>query len=340
MYIYRLKMNNNTEKIIPYNVLPSTSGKNKNNGNVKNIIFYLEDCKYGMTFLKEKSVDVVVTSPPYNIGVKYNSYNDNVPTEEYLTWMEDIGVEIKRVLKDDGSFFLNIGSKPTDPWKAHDIAKVMGKHFILQNELIWVKSIAINKEDAGNNCSNLSGNIAIGHYKPVNSDKYTNRCHEFIFHFTKQGDRKIDKMAIGVPYQDKSNEDRWKRNGNGNGATKDLRDRGDTWLITYDTIQKTIERPHPATFPSKLPEMCIKLHGVSDKNILVVDPFCGIGSTAVACKRLGISFVGFDIDKDYLDEAVTRVIREKQRLEEPNSNIRGIQNINSGSATLDLFQKP
>ena len=81
----------------------------------------------------------------------------------------------------------------------------------------------------------------------------------------------------------------------------------------------TIERPHPATFPVKLPEMCIKLHGVSNKNILVVDPFCGIGSTAVACKRLGVSFVGFDIDKDYLDEAVTRVIREKQGLEEPRS---------------------
>ena len=48
---------------------------------------------------------MVVTSPPYNIGVKYNSYNDNVPTEEYLTWMEDIGVEIKRVLKDDGLSF-------------------------------------------------------------------------------------------------------------------------------------------------------------------------------------------------------------------------------------------
>ena len=331
-------MNSNDFSNIPYNVLPSTSGKNKNNGNDNNIIFYLNDCKHGMTFLKEKSVDVVVTSPPYNIGVKYNSYNDNVPTEEYLTWMEDIGIEIKRVLKDDGSFFLNIGSKPTNPWKAHDIAQVMGKHFILQNELMWVKSIAINKEDAGNNCSNLSGDIAIGHYKPVNSDRYLNRCHEFIFHFTNQGDRKIDKMAIGVPYQDKSNADRWKCNGNGNGATKDLRDRGDTWLITYDTIQKTIERPHPATFPSKLPEMCIKLHGVSDNNMLVVDPFCGIGSTAVACKTLGVSFVGFDIDKDYLDEAVTRVIREKQGLEGTQSS--RIQNATSSSATLDLIQKP
>ena len=152
-----------------------------------------------MTFLKEKSVDVVVTSPPYNIGVKYNSYNDNVPTEEYLTWMEDIGVEIKRVLKDNGSFFLNIGNKPTNPWKAYDVAQVMRKHFILQNEIMWIKSIAISKLDVGDNCSNLLDDIAIGHYKPVNSDRYLNRCHESIFHFTKEGNVKMNKLSIGWP---------------------------------------------------------------------------------------------------------------------------------------------
>jgi site-specific DNA-methyltransferase (adenine-specific) len=86
-----------------------------------------------MTFLKEKSVDVVVTSPPYNIGVKYNSYNDNVPTERYLSWLEDIGVEIKRVLKDNGSFFLNIGNKPTNPWKAYDVVYWNPKRRIIVN---------------------------------------------------------------------------------------------------------------------------------------------------------------------------------------------------------------
>jgi site-specific DNA-methyltransferase (adenine-specific) len=70
---------------------------------------------------------------------------------------------------------------------------------------------------------------------------------------------------------------------------------------------------------------------------LVVDPFCGIGSTAVACKRLGISFVGFDIDKDYLNEAVTRVISEKQGQADPSSNSNIIQNVSSSSTTLDLF---
>lgn len=285
-----------------------------------------------MTFLKEKSVDVVVTSPPYNIGVKCNIYNDNVPTEEYLSWLENIGIEIRRVLKDDGSFFLNIGNKPTNPWKAYDVAQVMRKHFVLQNEVMWIKSIAISKSDVGDNCSNLLDDIAIGHYQPVNSDRYLNRCHESIYHFTKEGIVKMNKLAIGVPYQDKSNKVRWKT------ATEDRRDRGDTWFTSYDTIQSKSQRPHPSTFPVRLPEMCIKLHGVNDKNILVIDPFCGIGSTAVACKKLGISFVGFDIDKEYIDEAVTRAIREKQGLEECNSNI--IKNVSSSSTTLDLVQYP
>lgn len=62
------------------------------------------DCLEGMKQLKDKTVDVVVTSPPYNIGIKYNKYSDNLSREDYLNWIEEVVKEIKRVLKDDGSF--------------------------------------------------------------------------------------------------------------------------------------------------------------------------------------------------------------------------------------------
>ncbi len=107
-------------------------------------------------------------------------------------------------------------------------------------------------------------------------------------------------MSIGVPYQDKSNINRWKT------AKEDIRDRGNTWFISYKTIQKREERPHPATFPIKLPEMCIKLHGIKE-NLVVMDSFLGIGSTTIASLRLGVSFIGFEVDRDYMDEAITRV---------------------------------
>ena len=82
--------------------------------------------------------------------------------------------------------------------------------------------------------------------------------------------------------------------------------------MPYETIQSKSERGnHPTTFPVQLPERCIKLHGLAGKDdFIVLDPFCGIGSTAIDSKRLGVTFVGFDTEKTYLDEAVTRVMNE------------------------------
>lgn len=67
------------------------------------------DCVRGMNGMDSKSVDVVVTSPPYNIGMEYSSYDDNKAPEEYLEWCEEWALQVGRVLKPDGSFFLNIG---------------------------------------------------------------------------------------------------------------------------------------------------------------------------------------------------------------------------------------
>jgi site-specific DNA-methyltransferase (adenine-specific) len=174
------------------------------------ISFYLKDCVSGMNeTLQEKSVDVVVTSPPYNIGVNYSSYQDELPRERYLQWTEEVGIAIKRVLRDDGSFFLNMGNKPTDQWITWDVANVLRKHFELQNTIHWIKSIGINKSDVGN-YPNIIGDIAVGHFKPIRGERFLNDCHEYIFHFSKKGENKLEKLAIGVPYQDKTNIGRWK----------------------------------------------------------------------------------------------------------------------------------
>ena len=263
--------------------------------------FYLKDCITGLKEnVRDKLADVVITSPPYNIGTGYSSYKDELPREKYLTWMEEIGVAVKQALTDDGSFFLNIGNKPKDQWIAWDVAYVLRKYFVLQNVIHWVKSIAISKAEVGNYPS-IAGDIAVGHFKPIVSDRFLNDCHEYIFHFTKHGDVHLDKLAVGISYQDKTNIGRWKA------AKEDRRDRGNIWFIPYETIQsRSKQRPHPATFPVKLPERCIRLHG-SAKTKLVIDPFVGIGSTAAAATRLGISFVGFEIDKEYLDAAIDRI---------------------------------
>lgn len=272
----------------------------------KNTIYQI-DCLKGIKAMQTQSmfVDVIVTSPPYNIGKEYQLYNDVRPREEYLDWMEAVAKESQKIMTAQGSFFLNVGGKPSDHWIALDIAARFRKYFVMQNVIHWIKSIAIPQEDAGK-YPNITGDISVGHYKPINSNRYLNSCHEYIFHFTKTGETTLDKLSIGVSYQDKSNIGRWKT------VQQDLRDRGNTWFIPYETIQKS--RQHPTVFPVKLPEMCLKLHGIHNIN-LVMDPFMGIGSTAIACKRLGIPYIGFEIDPSYIDIVKKLDDREKREIQ-------------------------
>jgi site-specific DNA-methyltransferase (adenine-specific) len=265
------------------------------------IKLYKEDCLKGMQeILKPGSIDVVVTSPPYNIGIKYSKYEDTKPRQHYLDWMEEVGTAVRKVLSENGSFFLNVGGTLKDPWIPLDIAERMRKTFVLQNTIHWIKSIAIPKKDAGK-YENIKGDIAVGHYKPIGGKRFINDAHEFIFHFTKRGDVELDRLGVGVPYQDKSNIGRWKK------AKQDLRDRGNTWFIPYETIwDRETQRPHPSTFPVALPEMCIKIHGL-ERTKLVLDPFMGIGTTAMASLRIHKPCVGFEIDQKYLDVAAERI---------------------------------
>ena len=261
--------------------------------------FYHSDCLEVFAQLPARSVDVMVTSPPYNLGIQYNQYQDTLSREDYLQWTNAWVAAAARVLHPEGSLFLNVGAKPTDPWTALDVAQAVRPHLRLQNIIHWVKSIAIERSSAGA-ASGLTRDLAVGHYKPINSDRFLNDCHEFIFHFTPLGGTGLDRLALGVPYQDQSNIARWR------GAAGGVRCRGNTWFIPYETIQRRDrDRPHPATFPSKLPEQCLRLHGLKRIQV-VMDPFTGLGSTAVACARLGVSFIGAEIDETYLKEAVAR----------------------------------
>jgi site-specific DNA-methyltransferase (adenine-specific) len=261
--------------------------------------FFLGDCLELLPTLAAGSIAAVVTSPPYNLGIRYRSYADTLPRDRYLRWTGEWVAAVARVLAPEGSLFLNVGAKPTDPWTAIDIAQAARPHLQLQNTLHWVKSVAIDQDAAGA-ASGVTRSLALGHYKPINSSRFVNDCHEFIFHFSPTGRTPLDRLSLGVPYQDQSNITRWRSAGGG------LRCRGNAWFLPYDTIQsRDKDRPHPATFPPRLPEYCLRLHGVSRLGT-VADPFLGLGSTAVACAAMGLDFVGVELDEDYLKEAIER----------------------------------
>ena len=261
--------------------------------------FYLGDCLEVLRSLAPGAISVIVTSPPYNLGVRYRSYNDTLPRDRYLDWTDAWIEAAARTLDPSGSLFLNVGAKPTDPWTAFDVAQAARPHLQLQNTIHWIKSIAIDRDAAGTGAG-LTKDLNVGHYKPINSERFVNDCQEFVFHFTPSGRTPLDRRAIGVRYQDASNVARW-----GNGAN-DRRCRGNTWFIPYETIQsRDKDRPHPATFPPRLPEYCVRLHGLSRTRVLM-DPFLGLGSSALAAIELGIDFVGVEIDRHYLAQAIER----------------------------------
>lgn len=288
------------------------------------------DCREWMRAQADGAVACAITSPPYNLGIAYDTYRDQKPRAEYLAFLDEVFGELRRVLGAQGHFFLNVGYSNADPWVDFDVAAVARKHFVLQNRLLWVKSIAIGEE-------------TFGHFKPINSPRYLNATHEQLLHLTADGTAPIDKMAVGVPYKWKSNLDKHgrargrvaKKMGYASwsdfqmrasaeerarldaevqdrlariGPARDRRCRGNTWFIPYDTIQdRELDRgAHPATFPVALPEMCIRLARLAPGS-LVFDPFVGSGTTMIAARNLGMRGVGTDIDARYVAYARERL---------------------------------
>lgn len=245
--------------------------------------------------MEAASVDVIVTSPPYNLDISYRSFEDSAARDEFLDWCDVWSDEVNRVMREDGSFFLNLGASPKNPFLPHELLLRLREKFVLQNTIHWIKSITVEQRDGGE--------ISVGHFKPINSPRYLNDCHEYLFHLTGKGSTKIDRLAIGVPYSDKSNINRWEHT-KGN----DVRCRGNTWFIPYKTIQnRDSQRPHPATFPVELARRCLALHGKGEQTV-VLDPFLGIGHAALAAAEYGAKrCIGFEIDNEYLETARQQV---------------------------------
>lgn len=248
------------------------------------------DCLAVLATMPADSVDVVVTSPPYNIDLRYRAYRDRREEADYLDWMVAVCGELRRVLKPAGSFFLNISGSPARPWVPFELIVRLRPIFELQNHITWVKSIAIGTDSSG-------------HYKPVLGQRFLHQAHEHVFHLTRSGEVKLDRLAIGVPFKDKSNIAR-------RGHAQDLHCRGNTWFIPYRTVNSKAQKfHHPGTFPVELPQWCIRLHGVAAP--VVLDPFMGTGTTLVAAARQGGAGIGIDIDPSYVAIATGRLEAEQ-----------------------------
>ena len=199
--------------------------------------------------------------------------------EKFIQWQ-------RRCIKRRWFVFLNISGSSRQPWLPFLITSRLKEFFSLQNHIVWVKSIAVDRETSG-------------HFKPISGARFTHHNHEHIFHLTNKGDVKLDRLSIGVPFADKSNIGRF-------GHKADLRCRGNTWFIPYRTVNSKKKKfSHPGTFPYELPLWCIFLHG--KENPVVLDPFVGTGTTLVAAEFSGGRGIGIEIDDTYIKTAVNRL---------------------------------
>jgi site-specific DNA-methyltransferase (adenine-specific) len=258
------------------------------------------DCLDLLPTLAAGAFDVIVTSPPYNLDLRYATYQDRLGEQDYLDWMVRVCSEVRRVMAPDGSFFLNISGANSRPWLPFELIVRLREMFVLQNHITWIKSIVTEKE-------------SVGHYKPMGGQRFLNHNHEHIFHLTQTGSVKLDRLAIGVPFKDKSNIAR-------RGHARDLRCRGNTWFIPYRTIQTKAEKfNHPGTFPVDLPRWCIRLHG--KPGAAVLDPFMGTGTTMVAASLEGAAGTGIELDAGYIATAARRLEAASPQTESANNQI-------------------
>lgn len=233
-------------------------------------IIYNKDCLEGLKELPNKSVQMVITSPPYNMGDEryYKNYNDNKSSKEYVNWLKEINSQIYRVLKDDGVYVLNINYNRKTPYEYHkvivDCVEEIG--FICRENVAWIKQGF-----------------------PITEKWNMTRDWEYIAILTKSNEYKTSQKVNKVI----SNKWEIKNNGvqNLNNINKDF-----TTNINN------------ATFPIELPRKCIKLF--TDEGDVVCDPFNGLASTSIACIETKRKYIGFELDKETYEFSLLRLKQE------------------------------
>lgn len=243
----------------------------------KDLLIYNDDY-LTINCIEENSVDLIVTSPPYNVDIKYNSYNDEIPYEIYLKFTEKWLEKSYQLLKDDGRFCLNI---PLDKNKGGQqsvyadivtLAKSIG--FKYHSTIIW-------------NEQNISRRTAWGSWLSA-SAPYVIAPVEM----------------IAILYKEK-----WKKS-SGSGRSDISKNEFVDWtngVWTFTGESKT-KVGHPAPFPLELPRRCIKLFTFVGDTVL--DPFLGSGSTLIACALTNRKGIGIEIDKHYCELAKNRLLNE------------------------------
>jgi site-specific DNA-methyltransferase (adenine-specific) len=248
----------------------------------KNIIYNC-DIMEGFQQLPDDSIDLCVTSPPYNCGIEYDSWNDSRSWPEYLDWCRNWLIEMKRVLKPDGRFAINHLVEMGLP----ALGKKNGVRVSPQIELYNIM------QDIGLTVTAQPMWTDLTRSTLTSWGSWMSASAPYIYN-------PFEVILIGYKTQWKKN--RNKDNKGVNTITKEdfMKGVGGIWNITPETRGLT-----KANFPVALPKLCIEL--LTFKDEIVLDPFMGSGTTAIACKQTGRNYIGFEISTAYCQVAQDRI---------------------------------
>jgi site-specific DNA-methyltransferase (adenine-specific) len=226
-----------------------------------------------MDELPDNSIHLMVTSPPYNVG---KDYDEDLSLEQYRNLLKSVWQEVYRVLVPGGRACINIanlGRKPYIPLHAYIIEDMQNLGFLMRGEIIWNKA-------SGSSPSTAWGSW-LSPANPILRD-----IHEYILVFSK------DTFSRKRPSERQStiNKEQFLE------YTKSV------WTFSAESARKI---GHPAPFPVELPFRLIQLYTFKDE--IILDPFCGSGSTCIAAVKTSRHYVGYDIEENYVSMAEKRI---------------------------------
>jgi len=223
-----------------------------------------------MSAIKDNSIQLIVTSPPYNVGKNYEMYNDSKSKEEYMEYLDSIWVECRRVLCKGGRLAINLANIDRKPYKSISseiTLRLRDNHdFMMRGEVIWNKS------------SSAGTSTAWGSWRAA-SNPTLRDVHEHVIIFSK---------------------DDWKLETENFISTLSSKEfclyTQSIWNMQTVSTKKNW---HPTPFPLELPRRLIQLYTYA--NDYVLDPFLGSGTTCAAAKSLARKSIGYEIDQSYKD---------------------------------------
>jgi len=240
-------------------------------------------CGDAYTVLKEipeKSVHLIVTSPPYNVGMNYG-VSDELNYKHYLEYIEKVLKECYRVLITGGKIAINLPSSILKS-KASKVAYLSIDYILLMRKIgfldrEWIGWIKMPRGEL------LTKSTSWGSWRSP-SNCYLRDAMEYIIVMDKEQHKRTDKKGQ-------------------NDITRDefLLYTSNCWYIAPETNRKN----HPAPFPEELPYRLIKLYTWEDD--IVLDPFCGSGTTCVVAKKLGRNYIGIDINPKFVEYSIKRI---------------------------------